>query len=87
MKRRRIAGVCIALAAVVFAGTIAVSGNNTKDKNQTKDDSTKEKFTKDMIYMQKIYLRKKVKNQKKKQKENTAGSSIITSCNTLKSFI
>ena len=33
MKRRRIAGVCIALAAVVFAGTIAVSGNNTKDKN------------------------------------------------------
>ena len=24
---------------------------------------------------------------KKKQKENTAGSSIITSCNTLKSFI
>lgn len=33
MKRRRIAGVCIALAAVVLAGTIAVSGNNTKDKN------------------------------------------------------
>ena len=33
MKRRRIAGVCIALVAVVLAGTIAVSGNNTKDKN------------------------------------------------------
>ena len=66
---------------------VTIDFNNTKDKNQTKDDSTKEKFTKDMIYMQKIYLRKKVKNQKKKQKENTAGSSIITSCNTLKSFI
>ena len=25
--------------------------------------------------LQKIYLRKKIKNQKKKQKENTAGSS------------
>ena len=47
----------------------------------------KKNIIKDMIYMQKIYLRKKVKNQKKKQKENTAGSSIITSCNTLKSFI
>ena len=34
MKKRRIAGVCIALAAVVLAGTFAVSGNNTKDKNQ-----------------------------------------------------
>ena len=34
MKRKRIAGVCIALAAVVLAGTFAVSGNNTKDKNQ-----------------------------------------------------
>ena len=33
MKRKRIAGVCIALAAVVLAGTFAVSGNNTKDKN------------------------------------------------------
>ena len=33
MKKRRIAGVCIALAAVVLAGTFAVSGNNTKDKN------------------------------------------------------
>ena len=37
MKRRRIAGVCIALAAVVLAGTIAVSGNNTKDKNHVED--------------------------------------------------
>ena len=34
MKRKRIAGVCITLAAVVLAGTFAVSGNNTKDKNQ-----------------------------------------------------
>ena len=33
MKRKRIAGVCIALAAVVLAGTFAVSGNNSKDKN------------------------------------------------------
>ena len=33
MKRKRIAGVCITLAAVVLAGTFAVSGNNTKDKN------------------------------------------------------
>lgn len=33
-EKRRIAGVCIALAAVVLAGTFAVSGNNTKDKNQ-----------------------------------------------------
>ena len=32
MKRKRIAGVCITLAAVVLAGTFAVSGNNTKDK-------------------------------------------------------
>ena len=31
MKRKRIAGVCITLAAVVLAGTFAVSGNNTKD--------------------------------------------------------
>ena len=34
MKRKHIAGVCIALAAVVLAGTMAVSGNNTKDKNR-----------------------------------------------------
>ena len=33
MKRKRIAGVCITLAAVVLAGTFAVSGNNIKDKN------------------------------------------------------
>ena len=33
MKRKRIAGVCITLAAVVLAGTFAVSGNNTKYKN------------------------------------------------------
>ena len=33
MKRKRIAGVCITLAAVILAGTFAVSGNNTKDKN------------------------------------------------------
>ena len=33
MKRKRIAGVCITLVAVVLAGTFAVSGNNTKDKN------------------------------------------------------
>ena len=34
MKRKHIAGVCIALAAVVLAGTMVVSGNNTKDKNR-----------------------------------------------------
>ena len=34
MKRKHIAGACIALAAVVLAGTMAVSGNNTKDKNR-----------------------------------------------------
>ena len=33
MKKRWIAGVCIGLAAVVLAGTFAVSGNNTGDKN------------------------------------------------------
>lgn len=33
MKRKRIAGVCITLAAVVLAGTFAVSGNNTKIKS------------------------------------------------------
>ena len=33
MKRKRIAGVCITVVAVVLAGTFAVSGNNTKDKN------------------------------------------------------
>ena len=33
MKRKHIAGICIGLAAVVLAGTFAVSGNNTKDKN------------------------------------------------------
>ena len=37
MKRKRIAGVCITLAAVVLAGTFAVSGNNTKDKNIMKN--------------------------------------------------
>ncbi len=34
MKRKHIAGACVALAAVVLAGTMAVSGNNTKDKNR-----------------------------------------------------
>ena len=51
MKRKRIAGVCITLAAVVLAGTFAVSGNNTKDKNHVEItnvsyDPTRELFEK-----------------------------------------
>ena len=33
MEKRRIVGFLFGLAAVVLAGTVAVSGNNTKDKN------------------------------------------------------
>ncbi len=66
MKRKRIAGVCITLAAVVLAGTFAVSGNNTKDKNHVEIinvsyDPTRD-FMKHIIrFFQNIGKRKQVR--------------------------
>ena len=65
MKRKRIAGVCITLAAVVLAGTFAVSGNNTKDKNHVEIinvsyDPTRE-FYEIIRFFQNIGKRKQVR--------------------------
>ena len=89
MKRKRIAGVCITLAAVVLAGTFAVSGNNTKDKNHVEIinvsyDPTREFYEAYNPLFEKYYKEKTGKEVDIIQSHGGSGAqarSVVEGCN------